>query len=292
MVEKPQSPLVELLPFHISGLRSDIGEPRGQLRLEAETFFFSRQDAHTLRQESDEFWRTVPESVQTAAELVCWNALDEDGEWWILVSDAAMRTVIGQEVGAPVADERQTVPLNWWTGDDLPSDAFGLIGKGRLSAPVRRARADYSAHRSGPPDETACEDRSRWRYEDEGAPYFVAMAFTDWANGKRGTLEDGANVTTSTSWPIWRALAVEDELKDALREVTHFSNKVRYPADGMAYVFAPIVHPDQNEPILFMGPTKTYLNVFTLVLEDGVWKVHQFGAMLPPADIGKDAYSW
>jgi hypothetical protein len=202
-----------------------------------------------------------------------------------------MRTVIGPEVGAPVADERQTVPLNWWTGDDLPSEAFGLIGKGRLNAPVRRARADYSAHMSRPPDEPA-EDRSQWRYEDEGTPYFVAMTFTDWAKGKRGTLEDGANMTTSTSWPIWRALAVEDKLKDALREVTHFSNKVRYPADGIAYVLAPIVHPDQDEPVLIVGPMRIPLNVFTLVLEDGVWKVHQFGAMLPPAELGKRPYSW
>lgn len=128
--------IVEVLPFHISGLRSDVGEPRGQIRLEAETFFFSREDAHALRQGNDELWRTVPESVQTAGELVFWNALDEDGEWWILVSDAAMRTVIGQEIGAavsPGAGERQTVPLNWWTADDLPSEAFGLISKGRLS---------------------------------------------------------------------------------------------------------------------------------------------------------------
>jgi hypothetical protein len=156
----------------------------------------------------------------------------------------------------------------------------------------RRARPGYSGDMSGsgPPDEPADEDGSHWRYEDESQPYVTARAFTEWANGKLGTCEDGANVTTTTSWPIWRDLAIGGKLKDALREVTHFSTKVRYPADGMAYVFAPIVHPDQDEPFLFTEPTSTYLNVFTLVLEDDLWKVHQFGVMLPPAELGKEAY--
>jgi hypothetical protein len=137
MVKKPQSPPVALGPFHISGLRSDIGEPRGQLRLGADAFFFPREDVRTLRQGTDELWSTVPESVQTAAELVAWNALDEDGEWWTLVSDAALRTVIGPVDAAwpPGPGERQTAPRNWWTAHELPSEAFGLIGKGRLTVP-------------------------------------------------------------------------------------------------------------------------------------------------------------
>lgn len=143
---------------------------------------------------------------------------------------------------------------------------------------------------TGPPDEPANPDDSRWRYEELGQPYITTMAFNAWAKGKAGRLEDGANVTTSASWPNCRAMAIDDKLKDALREVRHFSTTVRYPADGMAYVVAPIVHPDQDEPFEMAG--KAYMNFFTLVLENGVWKVHKVGAMVPPSDLGKGAYSW
>jgi hypothetical protein len=136
------------------------------------------------------------------------------------------------------------------------------------------------------------EDRSRWRYEQGGQPYVVARAFVAWARGDMGSLEDGANVTTSLSWPIWRAMAINGELKGALREVSHWSTTVRYPADDMAYVIAPILHPDQDETVYFAEPMQIPMNTFTLILDGGTWRVHQFGAALSPVDFGSEPYSW
>jgi hypothetical protein len=34
------------------------------------------------------------------------------------------------------------------------------------------------------------------------------------------------------------------------------------------------------------------LEVITPFDEDGQWKVHGLGAMVPPADVGRIAYSW
>jgi hypothetical protein len=138
----------------------------------------------------------------------------------------------------------------------------------------------------------AGEDRSQWRYEEGGEPYVVAIAFGQWAAGDVGSVEDGAHLTTSVSWPIWRDSAVSGALKDFVREVTHYSTMVRYPADGMAYVIAPITHPDHTESFLIMEPAQIHANTFTLLLEDGTWRVHQVGQPLSPAEVGKDAYSW
>jgi hypothetical protein len=138
----------------------------------------------------------------------------------------------------------------------------------------------------------AGEDRSRWRLEEGGQPYVVAQAFVDWARGDVGGLEDGANITTSITWPTWRAMAITGELKDALRQVNHWSTTVRYPADDMAYVIAPILHPDQDETVYFNEPMQMLMNTFTLILDGGTWRVHCVGAPLSPADFGSEPYSW
>jgi hypothetical protein len=75
-------------------------------------------------------------------------------------------------------------------------------------------------------------------------------------------------------------------------EITHYSSQVRYPADGMAYVFCPILHPDETEGLLIESPQPMWLNVLTLLQVGGKWLVHQAGPMIPPADLGKVAYSW
>lgn len=74
--------------------------------------------------------------------------------------------------------------------------------------------------------------------------------------------------------------------------MSHLSTKVRYPADGMAYVFAPVLHPDQHEDVRCMMATRIHAKIFTLLFEHGVWRIHDIGRMLPPAELGKTAYSW
>jgi hypothetical protein len=67
---------------------------------------------------------------------------------------------------------------------------------------------------------------------------------------------------------------------------------VRYPADGMAYITLARLHPDQTDPVLVSGPTALVADIVTLVAEDGVWKVHAVGEMVPPGALGITAYSW
>jgi hypothetical protein len=78
--------------------------------------------------------------------------------------------------------------------------------------------------------------------------------------------------------------------------------KVRYPADGMAYVFCPQASRDLEgllgtmtssaEPYLVGSPRPATVTLITLVLRRGRWLVHAIGPMVAPADLGLKAYSW
>jgi hypothetical protein len=140
---------------------------------------------------------------------------------------------------------------------------------------------------------TSNEDRSEWRYDHTGgAPMAAAHAFNEWVRGLPSNLDAGEELVTRASWPTWRQAAAEGSLTRLGQELTHLSTTIRYPAVEMAYAFAPIMHPDQDEPIAIEGKQSMWINVITLLLEDEQWKVHQVGEMLPPAAIGKTAYSW
>jgi hypothetical protein len=138
------------------------------------------------------------------------------------------------------------------------------------------------------------EDRSKWKYEDGGRPLEVATRFVAWLQSPERIAEDGQAMATKASWPAWQrwVAAPTEERIHSVREITHFSLKVRYPAGGMAYVLCPITHPDQDEALIVTEPAQAWMNVVTLLFEGGDWKVHQVGRMLPPAEVGLQAYSW
>lgn len=138
----------------------------------------------------------------------------------------------------------------------------------------------------------ANEDRSRWRYQDFGPPLAAALQFIEWARQLPANRDAGEALTTSESWPHWQAQTADGTLTAWVTSGWGWSPKVRYPADGMAYVFCPHMHPEKSEPILIPGPAVMKLEVITLLDEDGHWKVHSLGAMVPPADLGRTAYSW
>lgn len=60
----------------------------------------------------------------------------------------------------------------------------------------------------------------------------------------------------------------------------------------MAYVFCPAMQPEEEEPELVEAPTALPMRVITLLDQGGQWKVHQVGPMVPPASVGRVAYSW
>jgi hypothetical protein len=138
------------------------------------------------------------------------------------------------------------------------------------------------------------EDRSRWRNEEGGPAFeasrrFIALILSPDV-GER--LHEVRELVTPQSWPAWRE-AIERGLDRALVVSLRGGLKqVRHPADGMAYVFWPIIHPDQDEPVLYDHRQKVALNVVTLLEVDGEWLVHQVGEMVPPADLGLEPYSW
>lgn len=154
---------------------------------------------------------------------------------------------------------------------------------------VTAAAAEESAE--GIPG-VSSEDRSKWRYEDNGPPLHAAIRFFEWARRLPAALEAGADITTTASWPRWRAAAVSGQLAQWMSVPRGLSLKVRYPADGIAYVTCPLTHPEQSESFVISGPTALPADIVTILDEQGEWRVHSVGEMVPPSSLGRTAYSW
>jgi len=100
-------------------------------------------------------------------------------------------------------------------------------------------------------------------------------------------------MVTPVSWPIWQRIIREGGVDlHHLLKFTHWSQTVRYPADGMAFVTCPITHPDHTEEFVIEEATHVWANIVTLVLGQGKWGVHQMGEIVAPAALGKQAYWW
>jgi hypothetical protein len=139
------------------------------------------------------------------------------------------------------------------------------------------------------------EDRSRWRYADGGSALEAGVQFVQLLKDRdiANRLDEVRERVTKESWPDWQEAVSRGFPAQFLNQLTGHMSKVRFPADGMAYVFYPITHPDQDEPIPIDKPQKVYLNFVTLLLEDHQWRVHDVGpVMIPPQDLGRQPYSW
>ena len=138
------------------------------------------------------------------------------------------------------------------------------------------------------------EDRSKWRYQEGGPPLDAAITFIDLLKDSEVSERQGEvrELVTVASWPAWRIMLEQGLDRGFLTQLHGHMPKVRCPADGMAYVFIPITHPDQDEPILFDKPQAIAMNVVTLVEERGAWRVHAIGGMVAPQDLGREPYSW
>jgi hypothetical protein len=136
------------------------------------------------------------------------------------------------------------------------------------------------------------EDRSKWLYEEGAPPLAVVSAFLEWLELLPVSIDMGAPLFTRDSWPTWRASALDGSLRRLIREQTHCSTTVRYPADGMAYVAAPTLPPALDEAFTVTEEHEMRAHVYTLLHEDGEWRIHSVGRVLSPAQLGKTAYSW
>lgn len=136
------------------------------------------------------------------------------------------------------------------------------------------------------------EDRSRWRYEDGGPALFAAQQFIAWIHQLPANVDVGQALTTSSSWSRWRLAAIDGTLSTWIAKGWGTSVKVRYPADGMAYVLCLPMHPEETAPKLISGPSVSFMEVITLLAERDQWKVFSLGRMIAPNELGLTAYSW
>jgi len=98
---------------------------------------------------------------------------------------------------------------------------------------------------------------------------------------------------TASSWSKWEADIQAGLPTPWLNQLLHMSTRVRYPAEGMAYVVCVIAHPDQDEPFTIEKEGLFPAHVITLLWEQEAWKVHQVGGdAVPPHAVGKKAFSW
>jgi hypothetical protein len=135
-------------------------------------------------------------------------------------------------------------------------------------------------------------DQLKRHCEENGAPFLAARAFKPWIDQLPQSLQAGGSLTTVASWPRWREQALDGSLHRSRSDLAPALSLVRYPADGIAYVIAPRLYPDHDEPVVITQPTQMLSLFFTLLFEDGRWRVHAVGPMVAPSDLGKTAYSW
>jgi hypothetical protein len=137
-------------------------------------------------------------------------------------------------------------------------------------------------------------DQSRWRWETKGPPLQVARLFRAWLASEEPDPRVGRTLASDASWPTWEQMPPKRR-QGIARPILHWLDDVYYPADGMAYVHCPLLHPDQDEPIeIPAGGVYPDPYVITLLLEDGEWRVHAIGLRhhVPPQALGREPYSW
>lgn len=117
-------------------------------------------------------------------------------------------------------------------------------------------------------------DFSRMRKEAGGPALATALRFAEWVRALPEQVEAGASLTTPESWPAWRRQAEDGTLRDVWRRIAHCLEYVRYPSDDVAFVFFPVVHPDQDE--VFTTKAGDSLEMYCMMLHRGhdAWRVH------------------
>jgi hypothetical protein len=120
----------------------------------------------------------------------------------------------------------------------------------------------------------------------------TVRAFLYWLAALPESLEAGAKVMTSATWPAWRLRATTGDLTSLKAELADVGSEVHYPADGMAYVFALIPESGEHSEAAQADPNPTEGRAITLLFEGEEWRVHSVGPMVTPAELAKVPYSW
>ena len=137
-------------------------------------------------------------------------------------------------------------------------------------------------------------DRDGWRYSFGGRPVEVTSLFLGLI---RGELRGGAHLAdavTIASLATWEAYVSDNQRIENQHRTWEISLTVRHPGPDICYVFCLPGHPDQTEPVLRgeAGPELVTAEIVTLLYDSTVhdWRVHTFGGMLDPADVGLERF--
>ncbi len=142
------------------------------------------------------------------------------------------------------------------------------------------------------PDEWDPNDSRGWRYSLGGRPVDLAQQFVERLCGRNPL--NVSNVCTSTSRATWERYFTEEwRAEEWIQKALACSTLVRHPAPGMAFVMFVVAHPDQTEAFIIERETQVSAQVVTLLYDHDIhdWRVHAVGAIVPPPDVGKVAFT-
>jgi hypothetical protein len=122
--------------------------------------------------------------------------------------------------------------------------------------------------------------KSQQRWEAGGRPLAVALHFHAWLLSDEKNLPVGRALSTKESWPNWEQMSVEQRREIAL-QLRHWSISVCYPAEGMAYVFSPLLH-SHYDALSRWSWRETYEAYWiTLVHQDDEWRIESIDLRQP-----------
>jgi hypothetical protein len=117
---------VDRTRFFVTGLACRDGTPKGKCVIGNRVGVVAAQSAART-------WENVPDSIRTAAAIALWEATDDAGETWVLVSSeafvrAALRVAHAGDAGTPFETAKNLELVdNWWVDDELPKEEFFLL---------------------------------------------------------------------------------------------------------------------------------------------------------------------
>lgn len=138
---------------------------------------------------------------------------------------------------------------------------------------------------------TEPEDRSRWREEQGGPAFDAASRFVHYARGLPRSRTQLVALVAQEVWSDFQTAIASGTMAKALTNLAALSRTVRYPADGVAYVFGvPQAHPEEPAPPDLYAPAAMVGAVITLQRRNGHWLIRAVGPAVPPSELGAEAY--
>ena len=133
------------------------------------------------------------------------------------------------------------------------------------------------------------DDRTGWRYSYGGRPVEQTSRFLRLLTGEDRVDIHLLSIVTDASLDTWQRFFDGSEWSaDSYKKKNlGLMPLVRHPAPDMAYVFCPLIHPDQTEQFTIDKETQASVEIATLLYDVKIrdWKVHTLGGPISPHDV-------